>query len=60
VELDETKFQAIINQMHKILWEEVPWVGIYNQVDFYGVSRKLVWDARPDERIAMFEAKWKT
>jgi peptide/nickel transport system substrate-binding protein len=59
VELDEKKFQEIINQMHKILWDEVPWIGIYNQVDFYGVSRKLLWDARADERIAMFEAKWK-
>lgn len=59
VELDEKKFQEIINQMNKILWDEVPWIGIYNQVDFYGVSRKLAWDARPDERIAMFEAKWK-
>jgi peptide/nickel transport system substrate-binding protein len=59
MELDETKFQAIINQMHQILWDEVPWLGIYNQVDIYGVSRRLAWDARADERIAMFEAKWK-
>jgi peptide/nickel transport system substrate-binding protein len=59
VELDEKKFQDIINQMNKILWEEVPWIGIWNQVDYYGASKKLLWDARPDERIAMFEAKWK-
>ena len=58
-ELDETKFQALINQMHQILWEEAPWLGIYNQVDIYGVSRKLNWDARRDERIALFEASWK-
>ena len=59
VEMDETKFQALINQINKILWDEVPWIGIYNQVDLYGVSRKLVWEARPDERIALFEASWK-
>lgn len=59
VELDERKFQDLINQMNKILWDEVPWIGIYNQVDLYGVSRKLVWEARADERIAMFEASWK-
>jgi peptide/nickel transport system substrate-binding protein len=59
VEMDEKKFQEIINQMNKILWDEVPWIGIYNQVDLYGVSKKLVWEARADERIAMFEAKWK-
>jgi len=60
VELDEQKFQQIINQINKILWDEVPWIGIWNQVDFYGASRKLAWDARPDERIAMFEAKWQS
>lgn len=59
VELDETKFQNLINQMHTISWDECPWLWIYNQVDFYGASRKLAWDARPDERIALFEAKWK-
>jgi peptide/nickel transport system substrate-binding protein len=59
VEMDEKKFQDLINQLHKISWDEVPWIGIYNQVDLYGVSRKLVWEARPDERIALFEASWK-
>jgi peptide/nickel transport system substrate-binding protein len=59
VELDEKKFQEYCNQIHKILWDEVPWIGVWNQVDYYGASKKLLWDARPDERIAMFEAKWK-
>jgi peptide/nickel transport system substrate-binding protein len=59
VELDEKKFQDYINQINKILWDEVPWIGVWNQVDYYGASRRIVWDARPDERIAMFEAKWK-
>jgi peptide/nickel transport system substrate-binding protein len=58
VELDEKKFQDIINQMHKINWDEVPWIGVWNQVDYYGASKRLKWDARPDERIAMFEASW--
>ena len=59
-EMDEKKRQDIMNQAHKILWEEAPWVWVYNQVDHYGVSKKLLWDARPDERIAMFEARWKS
>lgn len=59
VELDEQKFQEYINRIHAILWDEVPWIGIWNQVDFYGASKKLVWDARTDERIVMFEARWK-
>jgi peptide/nickel transport system substrate-binding protein len=58
-EVDEKKFQEIANQMHKIAWDDPPWLFIYNQVDFYGATRKLTWDARPDERIVMFEAKWK-
>ncbi|MBI2760811.1 MAG: hypothetical protein HYX51_05235 [Chloroflexi bacterium] len=58
-EMDDKKRQDLMNQAHKIVWDEAPWLWIYNQVDFYGASKKLVWDARPDERIAMFEAKWK-
>ncbi len=57
-EMDEKKFQDTIDQMHKILWDEVPWIGIWNQVDFYGASKRLAWDARPDERIVMVEARW--
>jgi peptide/nickel transport system substrate-binding protein len=60
VELDEKKFQDHVNQIHKILWDEVPWIGIWNQVDFYGASKKLTWEARPDERISMYEASWKS
>jgi peptide/nickel transport system substrate-binding protein len=58
-ELDEKKFQGIADQMNTIAWDDPPWLFIYNQVDFYGASRKLLWDARPDERIAMVEGKWK-
>ncbi|MGD9892593.1 MAG: ABC transporter substrate-binding protein [Dehalococcoidia bacterium] len=58
VELDEKKFQGYLDQLNKIIWDEAPWLFIYNQVDFYGASKKIAWDARPDERIAMFEAKW--
>jgi peptide/nickel transport system substrate-binding protein len=59
VEMDDKKFQEYCNQIHTILWDEVPWIGIWNQVDFYGVSRKLLWDGRRDERIVMWEAQWK-
>jgi peptide/nickel transport system substrate-binding protein len=59
VELDEQKFQEYINQIHAIVWDEVPWIGIYNQVDFYGVNRRLDWTPRVDERIVMFEARWR-
>jgi peptide/nickel transport system substrate-binding protein len=59
VEMDEQKFQEHINQINEILWDEVPWIGIWNQVDYYGASRKLLWDGRRDERIVMFEARWK-
>lgn len=58
VELDQKKFQGYLDQINTIIWDEAPWLFIYNQVDFYGASKKLAWDARPDERIAMFEAKW--
>jgi ABC-type transport system substrate-binding protein len=59
-ELDGKKRQDIMNVMHAIVWDECPWLWIYNQVDNYGVSTKLTWEARPDERIVMWEAGWKS
>ncbi|MGI8554402.1 MAG: ABC transporter substrate-binding protein, partial [Dehalococcoidia bacterium] len=56
---DEKKRQDVMNQMHAIAWDECPWLWIYHQVDYYGVSKRLNWSARPDEGIYGFEATYK-
>lgn len=57
--LDEKKREEQRLQMHNLIWEDPPWIYLWNQVDFYGVSKKLNWTARADERIILQEASWK-
>jgi peptide/nickel transport system substrate-binding protein len=55
--LDDAKRQDIMNKMWAIAYDDPPWIYVWHQVDFYGVSKRIVWDARADERIRMTEAK---
>ena len=54
---DERK--AITDAMQRLLHREVPWLFIYNQVDWYAVNENLNWKARPDELIEFVDASWK-
>jgi peptide/nickel transport system substrate-binding protein len=55
-ELDETKRQDLMNKMWAIAFDEAPWVYVWHQVDNYGFSKKISWEARPDERILLHDA----
>jgi peptide/nickel transport system substrate-binding protein len=55
--LDDTKRQDLMNQMWAIAYDDPPWIYVWHQVDFYGVSKRIAWEARADERIRMTEAK---
>jgi peptide/nickel transport system substrate-binding protein len=55
--LDEKQRQDLMNKMWAIQFDDPPWIYVWHQVDFYGVSKKLAWEARADERIRMSEAK---
>ncbi len=37
--------------MQEIIHEEAPWVFLWMQHDFYGVSRRIDWQPRADGRI---------
>ena len=45
--------------MLKIFHERGPWLLMYFQPDFYGVSNRVDWKARRDEKIYINEAKLK-
>ncbi|MBA2454114.1 MAG: hypothetical protein H0V47_13150 [Chloroflexia bacterium] len=49
VDPDERK--ELMDQLQVIVMEECPWVWLWHQVDFYGASADLEWEARADERI---------
>ena len=55
--LDDAKRQELMNRMWAIAFDDPPWIYVWHQVDFYGVSKRLAWEARADERIRMTEAK---
>jgi hypothetical protein len=38
----------------RFVLDDPPAIPLYQQIDNYGVSRKLQWTARPDERIEGF------
>jgi peptide/nickel transport system substrate-binding protein len=55
--LDEQKRQELMNKLWAIAYDDPPWIFVWHQVDFYGVSKRIAWEARADERIRMTEAK---
>lgn len=49
----------IMYRLQEIMWDEVPWVYVWHQVDSYGVSNRIDWEARADERIYLYDSKWR-
>lgn len=48
--------RPVINRMLKLFYEEGPWLQLYLQPDFYGVSKRIQWEPRRDEQIELFAA----
>ncbi len=51
--------QVAVNDMLKVFYERGPWLLLYFQPDFYGVSNRIAWQARRDEKIYIDEARVK-
>ncbi|MFN8058537.1 MAG: ABC transporter substrate-binding protein [Vicinamibacterales bacterium] len=49
--------RRIVDEMLQVFYDEGPWLLLYFQPDFYGVSSRVDWRARPDERVYGFEAR---
>ncbi len=56
--LDEAERQDLMNQLSAIVMEDCPWAPLWHQVDFYGASKKIEWEARADERIDVTEVRY--
>jgi len=48
---DAAKERDVINQMLQVMHDDPPWLFLYFQPDFYGVSNRVDWQARRDEQI---------
>ncbi len=51
--------RAIIDEMLQVFYDDGPWLHMYFQPDFYGVSDRIEWTARRDERVYVFDARLK-
>jgi peptide/nickel transport system substrate-binding protein len=49
--------RPIINRMLEVFYNDPPWLMLYFQPDFYGVSNRIDFDARRDERVYLWEAQ---
>ncbi len=58
VETEEER-RGIINEMLQVFYDDGPWLHLYFQPDFYGVSNRISWEARRDEYVEIFEASLK-
>ncbi len=56
---DPAEERTLVNEMLKIFYDDPPWLILYMQPDFYGVSNRLDWQPRRDERVVTFAAKLK-
>ncbi len=54
--MDEEARLQTYHQVMEILSDDAPWIFLHQQMDIYGVSERLDWTARPDERIEVFDA----
>src|SRR6056297_3286727 len=53
---DEAEIEAIKNEMLEVFYNDPPWLMMYFQPDFYGVSSRLDWQPRRDEKVKVVEA----
>lgn len=49
--------RQIVNEMLEVFYNDGPWLLMYFQPDFYGVSNRIEWTARRDEVVELFDAK---
>lgn len=56
---DAGKEREVINQMLEVFYNDPPWLLLYFQPDFYGVSTRVDWQARRDEQVIIYNAKLK-
>jgi peptide/nickel transport system substrate-binding protein len=53
---DPERQRELLNEMLEIFYNDPPWLLLYFQPDFYGVSDRLDWDPRRDEVIDLVNA----
>lgn len=48
--------KGMVDQMLEVFYNDPPWLLLYFQPDFYGVSNRIAWQARRDEKVIVYGA----
>ncbi len=59
ITMDKKKRQQIYADVSQVMKEEAPCAFIYQQMDIYGISERLNWKPRTDERLFVFDMSFK-
>ncbi|MFQ5849597.1 MAG: ABC transporter substrate-binding protein [Candidatus Binatia bacterium] len=54
---DHEERVKVLQQVGRILMDDVPFIPLYHLADTYGVSREIIWKPRPDEEIHVYEMR---
>jgi peptide/nickel transport system substrate-binding protein len=54
-ELDTNKRAALYHKAMALIHDEAPWLFLFEYEDLYATSKRLQWNARPDEAIYAWE-----
>ena len=57
--MDPYVIRREIDRMLEVFYNEGPWLLLYFQPDFYGVSNRVNWQERRDEEVDIFSATLK-
>jgi len=49
--------RAVVDRMLKVFYDDPPWLMLYFQPDFYGVSKRVDFTPRRDEKVYLFDVK---
>ena len=53
---DETEAGTIVDEMLDVFYNDPPWLMLYFQPNYYGVSNRITWQPRRDARISVLDA----
>ena len=54
---DPAEQTAIVNEMLEVFYSDPPWIMLYFQPLYYGVSERIDWEPRRDARIVVMGAR---
>jgi peptide/nickel transport system substrate-binding protein len=53
--LDQDVRKDLYAKTLRVLRADAPWVFLHQQEDIYGVSKRVDWKPRPDERLIAYD-----